>query len=32
LVIIRKILTEFKGKGNKQKQMIPIIAYQEADH
>jgi hypothetical protein len=32
LVIIRKILTEFKGLGKKIKQIIPIIAYQESDH
>ena len=32
LVIIRKILTEFKGKGSKQRQLIPIIDYAEKDH
>lgn len=32
LVIIQKILTEFKGKGNRIQQSIPIIAFDEKDH
>ena len=32
LIIIEKILTEFKGKGSKVRQTIPIIAFDEADH
>lgn len=32
LVIIQKILTEFKGKGTKVRQVIPIIDFQESTH
>jgi len=32
LVIIRKILTEFKGKGTKTRQLIPIISFDEKNH
>jgi hypothetical protein len=32
LTIIKKILSEFKGRGQRTRRSIPIIGWQEKDH